>query len=139
MELNDTRNSFKHGERLKSRKTIQQLFTTGKSFAIYPLRLVYLQNETPLSPYAVQFTVSVSKKRIKKAVHRNRIKRQIREAWRQNKSTVYEALKDQNIQYAFMIIYTAKERLPYEQIERSMLKINEKFVKKQSSALPESN
>lgn len=137
--MKEERKTFKRGERLKSRKVIEQLFKAGESFAIYPLRLVFIKNEAPLSQYPIQFTVSVSKKRFKKAVDRNRIKRQIREAWRLNKASIYEALADQEAQYAFMIIYTAKEHMPFSKIERSMVKINKKFLKKRADTAPKTN
>ena len=49
----------------------------------FPIRLVYMQVEND-HPQA-QILVSVSKRYYKKAVKRNRVKRQIREAYRKNK------------------------------------------------------
>ncbi|MCB0572442.1 MAG: ribonuclease P protein component, partial [Phaeodactylibacter sp.] len=69
--------TFDRGERLKSRKVIGQLFKDGKSFAQYPLRLVYLPVPERRSTFPVQFTVSVPKKKFPSAVHRNRIRRQV--------------------------------------------------------------
>ncbi|MES1226963.1 MAG: ribonuclease P protein component, partial [Bacteroidota bacterium] len=71
-------------ERLKSRKSIEQLFNEGKSFAVSPCRVFYMIlpfNATSTS-FIVQFGAGVSTKNFKKAVDRNRIKRLVREAYR---------------------------------------------------------
>jgi ribonuclease P protein component len=56
-------------EKLKSKKTIELLFTEGKSVAKYPLRLVY--SKTQNQEEKLLFGVSVSKKHFKNAVDRN--------------------------------------------------------------------
>ena len=122
--------SFKKAERLKSRKVIEQMFREGKSFGVYPLRLVFLKIEEPQNDAPVQFTVSVSKKKFKTAVARNRVKRKVREAWRLNKNWLYEKMGNKEGQYAFMVIYTGKEDLPYRQIDRAIKTINRLFLKK---------
>jgi ribonuclease P protein component len=74
-------------ERVSSKRQIDELFTgsNSRSIAAFPLRLVYRQVERqPDSPQA-QILVTVSKRYFKRAVKRNRVKRQIREAYRKNK------------------------------------------------------
>ena len=96
-----------------------------------------MKMEEPKSDSPVQFTVSVAKKNFKSAVARNRIKRKVREAWRLNKHWLYKKLEKTEGQFAFMVIYTGKEDLPYEEIEKAMKNINMRFVKKNIS--PKSN
>ena len=123
--------TFTKEERLKSRKVINLLFKKGQSFGQYPLRLVWLEMEEPLSSAPVQFTVSVPKRRFRKAVARNRIKRQIRAAYRLNKHRLYSLLKEKEAgPLAFMVIYTGKEELPYQQIEKAMQQMIRRFGKK---------
>ncbi len=125
-------NTFKKQERLKSRKTIERLFREGHSFPAYPIRLVWLPLEAsePGPGAPVQFTVTVSKKRFRRAVDRNRIKRLVREAWRIRKSTLYDHLRSQQQgPFAFLVIYTAKEILPFPQIDKAMQKSNARFLK----------
>ena len=54
-------------ERLKGKKQIEQLFTTGVSVGAFPLRMVYLKSNDKN-----MVGVSVSKKQFKNAVDRNR-------------------------------------------------------------------
>ena len=129
--------SFQHAERLKSEKVISSLFKKGRSFSCYPLRLVYTEI-TPLSTKAdstdfspVQFSLSVSKKKFKRAVDRNLLRRRIRESYRLQKHELYLFLKDHTTlsekQFAFMVIYTAKDALPYADIHKGIRKMITKW------------
>ena len=80
-------------ERLNSRILIEKLFTGGsKSLPAFPLRIVYMPVEGEHLP-AVSLLISVPKKRFKRAVKRNRVKRQIREAYRKHKDCLHESLE----------------------------------------------
>lgn len=127
---------FDKDERLKSRKTIESLFKTGKSFSNYPLRIVWVPIEQEFGSFPIQFTVSVSKRSFKKAVDRNRIKRQIRESFRLNKHKLYDGLNDNTQQYAIMLIYSAREKLPYQEIDKAIQIIIARFLKKIKKNIP---
>ncbi len=73
-------------ERIKSKKLIDALFTGGrsKSMTAFPLRAVYMTLEAD-AEQPTQILVSVPKRCFKHAVKRNRVKRQVREAYRRNK------------------------------------------------------
>ena len=86
-------------ERVCSKLLIDRLFNGGKSHSMsaYPLRVVYMYmqaediaNDEPNT----QLLVSVPKKCFKRAVKRNRVKRQVREAYRRNRSIVSAQLSD---------------------------------------------
>lgn len=81
-------------ERLNSKAMIERLFAGGsKSFPAFPLRVVYMQAELAEEAVpAVSILVSVPKKRFKRAVKRNLVKRQVREAYRKNKHLLLDAL-----------------------------------------------
>ncbi|PSG90314.1 ribonuclease P protein component [Aurantibacter aestuarii] len=112
--------TYKKNEKLKSKKAVDQIFTNGKSISAYPLRLVFVKNNTSL-----KVGVSVSKRNFKNAVHRNRIKRLLREAYRLNKSVLYD---NQLTDYAFMIIYNHKDMPDFELINEKTKKLFHKFI-----------
>lgn len=74
---------LKKAERLCGKKAIDALFagTDSKSLSAYPIRIVF----RPTEEAGIRILVSVSKKRFRHAVDRNRVKRQLREAYRLNK------------------------------------------------------
>ncbi len=81
-------------ERLCSKKLIERLFAGGnKSFPAFPLRAVYMTLEPEENTADASLLISVPKKRFKHAVKRNRVKRQIREAYRRNKHILLDALQ----------------------------------------------
>ena len=111
-------------EKLKNKKTIDSLFTEGKSVGKYPLRLVYIatdfEDNVPL-----KMGVSVSKKHFKKAVDRNYFKRVLRECYRLNKHILIDNL-DQK--YGMMFFYQTSDRLDYHQNKEKTKQLFEKFV-----------
>jgi len=80
-------NSLPVQERLKSKILISRVFAQGKSKSAAPLRLIHLPIESSDAGSAgmIQIMVSVSKKLFPRAVDRNAIKRQLREAYRTQK------------------------------------------------------
>lgn len=111
-------------EKLKSRKTIDLLFTSGKSVAKYPLRLVYAPLDTD-EKSIIKIGVSVSKKNFKHAVDRNYFKRVLRECYRINKEQLISNLDKP---HAMMLFYQTKERLNYHDINQKTIQLFDKFL-----------
>ncbi len=122
--------TFQRAERLKSRKVIEQLFKQGQSFAHYPLRLVWTVMEERQSDFPAQFALTVPKKKFKKAVHRNRLRRLMRESYRLTKHRLYDALQDEEKQVALLVIYTGQGMMTFAEIETAMQQMLRRFVKK---------
>ena len=111
-------------EKLKSKITIDSLFSIGKSVSKYPLRLVYvpidLQNDEQ-----IKFGVSVSKKYFKRAVDRNYFKRVLRETYRLNKHLIIDNIDKP---YAIMFFYQTKDKLTYQEIASKTIQLFEKLI-----------
>ncbi len=122
---NKLRYTLGEKEKLKSRKTIEHLFNEGKSFSLFPFRVIYIfkENETlsgnpqissVKSPLKTAF--SVGKKYFKKATDRNRIKRLIKEAWRLQKNVLTDKMNSVRKTSSIFIIYTGNELPEYDKI-----------------------
>ena len=111
-------------ERLKSKKLIDKLYQEGKVVKSFPLRMVYLQT-AHTSNFPCQVGVSVSKRNFKLAVHRNRIKRLLRETYRKQKNSVYIAV---DVPYIFMITFIDKKICDYHEMELHMEKLLKRFI-----------
>lgn len=117
--------SYSKNEKLKSHKTIDRLFSEGKSVSKYPLRLVYVENTDENNSEKLKMGVSVSKKYFKKAVDRNYFKRVLRECYRLNQHLLKDNLQKK---YAIMFFYQTKEKLSYQEIEEKTKQLFQKFV-----------
>lgn len=100
-------------ERLCSRKALEELFGGGhQSVSAFPIRAVYMPNEVGV----VRIMVSVSKRYFKRAVKRNRIKRQLREAYRLQKELLQPLTGGLDIAF----LWTSDEQLPTEKVFQKM-------------------
>lgn len=125
------KNTLHKSERLYVQKRIDALFSSGDAFIAYPLRVVYAIRDR--DEVGVSIMVSVSKKKFKRAVKRNRVKRLVREAYRLNKENFY-FLEDKSIDVAFL--YLRNELPDYGEIEKAVKK-TASILK--SKLLPEMN
>ena len=114
-------------ERLRSRKTIALLFEKGKAISMHPVRMVWMQAANRENS-VLQFGVAVPKKNFKKAVDRNRLKRQMREAMRKNKLAVKNFLSEKDKPCAMLLVFTGKEAVPYKEIEDKIIVILQRFI-----------
>lgn len=107
-------------EKLKSRKLIEQLFKTGKSFSNFPFRVVYSFTTNNESQHGVQAGFSVSTKFFKKSIDRNRIKRLMREGYRLQKNSFADTVKANRKTATVFFIYTGNELPEYDQVFEKM-------------------
>lgn len=117
---------FPKKEKLKSEILIRSIFEEGKSITSYPLKLIYLDIKDPTRA-KIQCGVTVPKRNFKSAVKRNRIKRLLRESYRLNKEQIFNNIEGS---FAFLFLYIGKEIPGYEEVEKHMRVILEKFLKK---------
>lgn len=96
--------TFPKAERLTLRKHIETLFRTGEAFSFSMFRIVYRQVPAEGSSKSrILIGISIPRKKIKKAVQRNLLKRRIREAWRLHKHTLYPLIPEQHQLHLFII------------------------------------
>ena len=123
-------NTFPKKEHLYGEKVIENLHTTGSSFLVYPLRVVYLNVSQPDEQIPVRVMIGVSKKKFKKAVDRNRAKRLMREAYRLNKSSLVSIIKKEEVKIYLSFQYIADEMLTFDEISTKMQKALDRLTKK---------
>jgi len=117
---------FRKADKLKSKKTIDELFGKGSSFSNYPFKVFWL----PKNKEAIlQAAVGVSSRNFKKATDRNRIKRLMREAYRLQKEKLQQHLKEKDQQLSVFILYLGKELPEYETVFEKTGVIIKRLVK----------
>jgi ribonuclease P protein component len=100
--------TFKKAERLCSKILIDNLFAKGNRVVTqFPFRVLWQFNTLADAEYPAMVMISVSKRNFPKAVDRNRIKRQLRELYRLNKHTLYEALSSAQVKITLSLAYQA--------------------------------
>jgi ribonuclease P protein component len=110
-------------EKLKSSKTIEALFLEGKTLTKFPVKVFYLPIENAKTS---RVAFAVPKRSFKLAVTRNRIKRQLREAYRLQKQTTS---LNSGSKFAMLFLYISKDKPQYSHLEASIGVLLKKMVK----------
>ncbi|MEY4383144.1 MAG: Ribonuclease [Bacteroidota bacterium] len=116
--------TFPKSERLHQKKVIEILFQKDNPIVsqqfVYPFRVLYLSQEKEYS--APQILISISKRRFKKAVDRNTLKRRTREAYRLQKPFFHQ-INGKTLPQYLAFIYIGKTIESFQKIERKMTQI----------------
>ena len=122
-------NTFHKLEKLAHKASIDAIFQKkGQSIFKPPILLAFLKTELH-TPYSCQVFVSVGKRKFKKAVDRNRIKRQITDVYRLQKNRIYEAITDDS-KYAIGILFLGKAQPTSSEIEKYVTLAIDEFIKR---------
>ncbi|MEX0315844.1 MAG: ribonuclease P protein component [Allomuricauda sp.] len=120
--------TFPKNEKLKSKKVFEQLFIEGKNLTAFPIKLIYLKVDFA-DDTSIKIGVVAPKKKFKSAPKRNRIKRLLREAYRLNKHVVFNKIEGN---FAFLFLYLGNTMPSYDEVDGSINKLLEAFLKKES-------
>jgi ribonuclease P protein component, eubacterial len=113
--------TLRKSDKICSRSRITQLFSNGDTLFLYPFKLFYAPNNSPLS----RFLISVPKKSFKRAVQRNYIKRLVRESLRTLRFSSYF---EKGIDICF--IYTTSDTPDYTFINTKIENVLDKIKKR---------
>jgi len=123
---------FDKTEHLKSKKSIENLISNGRSFTFFPIKAKWIVLSSN-SQTSVKCAFSVPKRNFKKAVERNYIKRIMRESYRLNKNEVLTFFKNNNVQLNLLLTFIGNQKPNFNEIEQKiiitlqhLLKVNEK-------------
>lgn len=112
--------TFSKLEKICGRSTIDHLYKDGKRFVVWPLRVSYL----PVDQLPTQVLIWAPKSLFKRAVDRNHLRRQMREAYRLNKQMLY----DSGCHYLIAFNYIDRKKQSYHLIEKAMRKVLSKLT-----------
>jgi ribonuclease P protein component len=125
--------SYGRKEKLKGLKLHEHVFSQGKSFTVFPIKIFYLQPDVPLD-FPAKVGVGVSTRNFKKAVERNRIKRLLRESYRTEKLLLHKYLKEHNRQVIVFLLYIDKTLPNFKTLKTKMPLIFEQLIKRLNEA-----
>lgn len=114
---------YPRAEKLKKNTEIGLLFEKGKWRTSGNLRIIILKDKPTFSIESGKLGVSVSKRYFKKAVHRNRIKRLLRECYRLNKSLFKETFGEKTMAMLFWVSSEMPEK--FQDVEAQFIKLCE--------------
>lgn len=96
-------NTFSKQERLCGNKQVDRLFAQGnRQIAAFPVRLVWLEVD---DARGIRLLISAPKRNFHHAVDRNRIKRQIREFYRNSSAPLKEAVASRHKSLALAFLF----------------------------------
>ena len=131
-----SRQTLSKCERISKRLLIDELFGSRRSTSMtaFPLRVVFIEKAERGDNPAVQVLVSVSKRYLKHAVDRNRVKRQVREAYRKQKQSLVELMDgrtDKQLLVAFVWIDSALHPSDevHQKVGNLLLRIGERLCR----------
>lgn len=111
-----TKYTFGKQERLKSSLAIQELLKEGQVISVYPFKIFWKNSGDPKQLSPVRTAVLVPKKKFRRAVDRNLMKRRIREVYRQNKTLIYEPLQNKKQGILLVILFLSDDFISFDRL-----------------------
>lgn len=127
MSLPAVRNTLHRGERLRKETDIRLLFTKGHSFLVHPILVHYMVVE-PSDRIWVKALFAVPKKKLRKAVRRNYVKRVFRENFRTGKHALAAMMETHNHTLHISFSYIGHDRPEFGTIQQTFSRIWERML-----------
>lgn len=122
-------NTLSKSERLKKRDDIKQLFEKGESIFEYPFKLYHIAKKQDQEASPLLFGISVPKKKFKRAVDRNLIKRRSKEAYRIHQHNLKKLMQERGESLLIMPVYIADEILNYKEVEDKIILLLQRLLR----------
>ena len=120
---------FPKKDRISNETAIKKIFSEGNSISIESILVIWKESFDIDTP-SIKVLIVVPKKKVKLAVHRNSIKRKIKEAYRLNKSEIENVLKAKAIKLHVAIIYQNENDLSFNKMEEKIKLILNRLLQK---------
>ncbi len=124
---------FPKRERLCSKKDIDKLFAEGRNVRCGSVSLKWLIRDSDNRERQRQILMVVPKRNVRKAVDRNRIKRQLREIYRTQKDIWLSYQPSSNKTLLIGVIYLGGKEPDFGLILENYLEAHQKFLKLSSN------
>ncbi|HOF46141.1 MAG TPA: ribonuclease P protein component [Bacteroidales bacterium] len=128
-DVNHSSHSFSKKERICSKKVLESLLEEKNTLFIFPFKCYFRLFEKSDNAPHNQIAISIPKKKIPLAVHRNRIKRLIRESYRLNKVILNENIENKKIGYQILFIFVDNKVPSFDYIENKIIAILKRLSK----------
>lgn len=116
--------TFEKEERIYRKNDLQLLLKEGKSFLVHPFKVVYyIRPGETTSIYPLKSAISIPKRRFKKAVDRNLLKRRSREAFRLHRNPLKQSLKEEEKELLVLLVFISNNKYSYSFIKDKIILI----------------
>lgn len=122
------RHTFRKSERLCGKLRLKEVANSGRAVHESPLKLIGKRMPLPTASPA-QIAFAVPSRYLPNAVDRNRMKRLMREAYRQHKHEHLERLKASGTQCAWLLVYQGRTVLEYEETRLRLTRALDRWMK----------
>jgi len=120
-------NSLIKAERLTGKDKLDYLYHNGNVMTEFPVKVLWVYREDDDISIPIKVVFSVPKRRFKSAVKRNRIKRLMKDCYRQNKHELQKQIIINNQPIAIFIMYLGKEMPTYKSISDKIIVLLERL------------